>query len=289
MVCAALMAAAFRMRARQRSRDPPAAIFIFSWALLACVVCCAAPPPPAPHAAAVVTAVAEVPRGPRDAVVQRLFAAAHGLLDTGDAAAALRVLALCGRLDKGHADLELAAAEIRCRTGDLAGALAGFRLASALARRRCPDYAAPSDRCSCSENDLRDALGLMVSASARHGMCLMEARRFSDAAARFRDALALDSVSPSPVSPPVVDNAASGSKQPERGRRDANEGRGGREWGASTRGDRHRKEWATRRGHVELCKVVHGQGWRMRVRVSKMQRCSQLTHNACRENNRSDL
>ena len=176
-------------------RGMPECRRLLVWVMLSCITCCAQPGQQK-HATAVANAVAELPIGTRytAAVVQRLFAAAQGLHGTGDVAAALRVLALCGRLDNGHADLALATAEMRCHAGDLAGAHAGFRLAGALAQRRCPDYAEPPDRRRCPDLALSEALGLMVSASARHGMCLMGARRFGDAAKRFREALAFNSV-----------------------------------------------------------------------------------------------
>jgi hypothetical protein len=118
---------------------------------------------------------------------------------------ALRVLALCRRLEQGNADLAIATAEMQCRAGDLPGAHAGFRLALALARQICdisgensfsPRTGHPAHGTQdCSEADLIQAKKLVVSSSARHGMCLMEARRFREAASRFREALALDQVS----------------------------------------------------------------------------------------------
>jgi len=153
----------------------------------------------------VVAAVDDLPQRARGDTVRRLFGAAHGLLGLGDAGPALRVLALCRRLDPSNAELALAAAEVHCRAGDLAGASAGFRLARALARLRCPDERSRSrgrpgappahEARGCSNDDLRDAKELMVSSSARHGMCMMEARRFREAASHFREALTADPVS----------------------------------------------------------------------------------------------
>lgn len=151
----------------------------------------------------VVAAVDDLPRRARGDTVRRLFGAVHGLLGLGDAGPALRVLALCRRLDPSNAELVLAVAEVQCRAGDLEGARAGFRLARALARLRCADATSrdwPPGRPShetrgCSTDDLRDAKELMVSSSARHGMCMMEARRFREAASHFREALAAEPVS----------------------------------------------------------------------------------------------
>lgn len=150
-------------------------------------------------------AVEDLPTTARRAVVRRLLEAAHGMLGQGDAMHALRVLALCRRLEQGNADLAIVTAEMQCRAGDLPGAHAGFRLAQALARQVCrisgenslsPGTGHPADGTQdCSEADLIQAKKLVVSSSTRHGMCLMEARRFREAASRFREALALDQVS----------------------------------------------------------------------------------------------
>lgn len=175
----------------------------WSWLLVwaACGVCChgvrtASDPAEQSPVHAVVAAVSELPTVPRDAVVRQLFEAANGLFAGGDARGALRVMALCRRLENGNADIELAVADMHCRAGDLAGAHAGFKRAVALARQLCPEPTGRStpDQSRCSQDELHEARGRLVSASARHGMCLMEARRFGAAAVRFRDALAIDQV-----------------------------------------------------------------------------------------------
>ncbi len=152
-------------------------------------------------ALAVVSAVSQLhaePYAEPHTVVPALFDAAHELLASGDALGALRVLALCRRLAGADANVELAAAGILCRTGHVPAAHAGFRLARALAGRLCPEIAQPRGQGAsihgCPDAERRQARELMVAASARHGMCLMEARMFTPAAARFRDALAVDEV-----------------------------------------------------------------------------------------------
>ena len=166
--------------------------------VLACVVRSVSPSASERPARAVVSAVSRLHAEPH-AVVPALFDAAHELLASGDALGALRVLALCRRLAGADANVELAAAGILCRTGHVPAAHAGFRLARALAGRLCPEIAQPpqgreASRDGCPDAERRQARELMVAASARHGMCLMEARMFTPAAARFRDALAVDEV-----------------------------------------------------------------------------------------------
>ena len=148
-------------------------------------------------ALAVVSAVSRLHAEPH-AAAQTLFEAAHELLASGDGLGALRVLELCRRLAGADANVEVASAGILCRMGHVPAAHAGFRLARSLAARMCPEIAQPRgqglSRHGCSDAERRQARELMVAASARHGMCLMEARMFTPAAARFRDALAVDEV-----------------------------------------------------------------------------------------------
>jgi len=162
------------------------------------VLYCAAPQAPSPQLA-VVDTVSDLSH-PHSIVMRRLFDAAHGLLASGDAGGAMRVATLCRRLANGDIDVKLAAANLNCRAGDILGAHAGFLLVWALARKQCPDpdLKLARDGVSivrkCSEEELHDIQRWMVSSSASHGMCLMEARRFDLAAVRFRDALAIDQV-----------------------------------------------------------------------------------------------
>ena len=172
--------------------------------LLGCAANCAAPAGSQHAASEVVNAVSELSSaGSQDIVVRRLFEAGHELLQAGDAGGAIRVLILCRRLTKANAEIELVVAEALCRKGNLAGAHANFRLARALAQRLCSKRAEGLSRGRdrhgggthrCSDADWNHAQELMVASSARHGMCLMEARRFGDAAPRFRDALAIKQV-----------------------------------------------------------------------------------------------
>ena len=141
-----------------------------------------------PPARDVVDAVAQLPALPREAVAGRLFSAANAIFAHGDARGALRVLALCRRLDPSSLDLELAIAEMECRVGNILGAHGGFRRVVARARLLCEDAT------RCTQNEQRDAHGLVVAGMSRHGMCLMEARRFGAAAGRFREALAIEPV-----------------------------------------------------------------------------------------------
>lgn len=178
------------------------------WGLVCMVVgmaCCATSPPPGDQIRAhllqeVAGAVDDLPSIARSAVVSRLLKTAHGMLEQGDAMHALRVLALCRRLEPGSADLAIAIADMQCRAGDFPGAHAGFRLALALARQTCRNVwpqptGQSADRAQdCSATDIDQAKELIVASSARHGMCLMEARRFDKAAARFREALAVSPV-----------------------------------------------------------------------------------------------
>jgi hypothetical protein len=161
--------------------------------VLACVVRCVSPSASERPSRDVVSAetVSQLHVAPHG-VVPELFEAAHELLASGDATGALRVLVLCRRLAGADANIELAAAGIRCRAGDLPAAHAGFRLARVLAGQLCPEDAKEGQ--GCPDADRRQALELMLATSARHGMCLMEARMFAYAAARFRDALAIDQV-----------------------------------------------------------------------------------------------
>jgi hypothetical protein len=164
--------------------------------VLACVVRCVSPSASERPSRDVVSAetVSQLHVAPHG-VVPELFEAAHELLASGDATGALRVLVLCRRLAGADANIELAAAGIRCRAGDLPAAHAGFRLARVLAGQLCPEDGKEGQ--GCPDADRRQALELMLATSARHGMCLMEARMFAYAAARFRDALAIDQVPPS--------------------------------------------------------------------------------------------
>ena len=165
------------------------------------VVRCAAPPAQRENAARdVVSAASDLSTSGLEDATRRLFEAAHQIHAGGDASSALRVLALCKRLDSRSMDLDLAMAEMQCRSGKFVEAHARFRLVLARARQRCPEIALQSPsrsmqgKRSCSETERNDALVLMISSNARHGMCLMEARRFGVAAAYFREALALDQV-----------------------------------------------------------------------------------------------
>jgi hypothetical protein len=174
---------------RPRPRFVAVVVLVLAW-----LVRCVSPSASERPSRGVVSAVSRLHAAPHG-VVPELFEAAHELLASGDATGALRVLVLCRRLAGADANIELAAAGIQCRTGDLSAAHAGFRLARVLAGQLCPEDAKEGQ--GCPDADRRQALELMLATSARHGMCLMEARMFAYAATRFRDALAIDQVQPS--------------------------------------------------------------------------------------------
>lgn len=114
-----------------------------------------------------------------------LFQAAEIVYQNKSARLAHRVVSLCQRLFGHNLEIQLVLAQLSCRYGDLSDARKRFSSAVTAADRICQHG-------KCLQR--RDGVyQLLVAAKTAYGMCMMEARDFKAAAAKFRGALALDS------------------------------------------------------------------------------------------------